>query len=69
MPIPIKTSRDNTSSVIENAPHHPEVTTFPHHKHVVNFRNQTETIEAAIALDLRDVLREIVQLLYAASDQ
>lgn len=28
----------------DNAPHYPEITTFPHHKHVVNLTNQAETI-------------------------
>lgn len=51
----------------DNAPHHPEVKTFPHHKHVMNLVNQIETIEPATAPHLNDVLREIDQLLYAAS--
>lgn len=53
----------------DNAAHHPEVKTFPHHKHVVNPSNHIETIEPATAPDLNDLLREIDQLLYSASNQ
>jgi hypothetical protein len=42
----------------DNAPHHPEVATFPHHKH-------TKTaIETATPPHLGDVLKEIDQILY-----
>jgi len=51
----------------DNAPHHPAIKTFPHHKHVVNLVNQLETIEPATAPHLNDVLREIDQFLYSAS--
>lgn len=43
----------------DNVPHHPEIVTFPHHKHV------RETITAARPPDLSEVLREIDGLLYA----
>jgi len=43
----------------DNVPHHPEIVTFPHHKHV------GETITAARPPDLSEVLREIDGLLYA----
>lgn len=43
----------------DNAPHHPAIKTFPHHKHVMNLVNQIETIEPATAPHLNDVLREI----------
>jgi len=43
----------------DNVPHHPEIVTFPHHKHV------GETIAAARPPDLSEVLREIDGLLYA----
>jgi hypothetical protein len=42
----------------DNAPHHREVRTFPHHKHV------GEKVEAAGAPDLQEVLREIDAHLY-----
>lgn len=53
----------------DNAAHHPEVKTFPHHKYVKNSSNHIETIEPAAAPDLNSVLREIDQLLYPASNQ
>jgi len=43
----------------DNAPHHPNVPNFPHHKHVNN------GIESAIPPHLGDVLREIDTYLYA----
>jgi hypothetical protein len=43
----------------DNAPHHPYITTYPHHKHVGN------SVEPADAPDLTRVLNEIEQLLYA----
>jgi len=43
----------------DNAPHHPNVPNFPHHKHVNN------GIESATPPHLGDVLREIDTYLYA----
>ena len=43
----------------DNAPHHPEISTHPHHKHI------GERIEASEAPDLSDVLREIDRILSA----
>lgn len=40
----------------DNAPHHPEIPTFPHHKHLVN------GVVEAHEPTLRDVLMEIAQL-------
>ena len=48
----------------DNAPHHPKIATFPHHKHVANPSNQTETIEPAIPPHINDVLHEIDRRLY-----
>ena len=42
----------------DNAPHHPEVSTHPHHVHV------GERVEPAEPPDLSDVLHEIDGLLY-----
>ena len=42
----------------DNAPHHPEVTTHPHHKHTPN------AIESATPPHLADVLQEIDKWLY-----
>jgi hypothetical protein len=42
----------------DNAPHHPEVSTHPHHKHT------SKGIETANPPYLNDVLREIDQYLY-----
>jgi len=53
----------------DKAAHHPEVKTFPHHKHVMNPSNHLETIEPAIAPDLNEVLREIDHLLYPVANQ
>lgn len=44
----------------DNVPHHPEIVTFPHHKHV------GDTIAAARPPDLSEVLREIDGFLYAS---
>ena len=44
----------------DNAPHHPEVETFPHHKHV----GSDENVIAAQPPDLSDVLKEIDDFLY-----
>jgi hypothetical protein len=45
----------------DNAPHYPEVDTFPHHKHTKT------SIETATPPHLGDVLREIDQLLYESA--
>ena len=49
----------NTSQSIvfryDNAPHHPQVKSFPHHKHT------TRTVKASREPDLRSVLLEITQ--------
>ena len=42
----------------DNAPHHPQVSTFPDHKHM------DDRIEAAEPPDLSEVLREIDGILY-----
>lgn len=42
----------------DNAPHYPNIITYPHHKHVGT------AVEPAQAPDLSDVLREIEQLLF-----
>lgn len=42
----------------DNAPHHPELPTFPHHKHV------DDGVEPCQEPDLQDVLREIDARLY-----
>ncbi len=44
----------------DNVPHHPEIATFPHHKHV------GDRVTSAQPPDLSEVLREIDGLLYAA---
>jgi hypothetical protein len=40
----------------DNAPHHPEVHTHPHHKHSVHPRTNVESIEPASPPHLADVL-------------
>jgi hypothetical protein len=47
----------------DNVPHHPEVETHPHHKHV------GETITAAQPPDLSEVLHEIDSMLYPAANE
>ena len=47
----------------DNWPHHPKLSTFPHHKHV------GDRIEAATAPDLSDVLREIDEILYETTGE
>ncbi|BES82865.1 toxin-antitoxin system TumE family protein [Pyrodictium abyssi] len=42
----------------DNAPHHPEVETFPHHKHLGDGR-----VVASIAPSIRSVLEEILDLI------
>jgi hypothetical protein len=44
----------------DNAPHHPTVSTHPHHKHVGT------AVEPTQAPDLSEVLREIEQLIFEA---
>ena len=51
----------------DNAPHHPNVATFPHHKHVVTPRQQEESIEPATPPHFNEVLREIERVLYPDS--
>ena len=46
----------------DNAPHHPEVPTHPHHLHTEG------RVEAAEPPDLSDVLRRIDELLYPGQD-
>jgi hypothetical protein len=42
----------------DNAPHHPNIITFPHHKHVGS------TVEPAQVPDLSEVLHEIEQMIF-----
>ena len=42
----------------DNAPHYPQISTFPHHKHV------GAMVEAATPPDLADVLQEIAKIIY-----
>lgn len=44
----------------DNAPHHPNIITFPHHKHIGDTQ-----LQPAAQPQLNDVLREIEQLLFA----
>lgn len=44
----------------DNAPHHPEIETHPHHKHV----GSDENVIAAQPPDLSDVLNEIDEIIY-----
>ena len=48
----------------DNSPHHPQIETYPHHKHVVEMRKGVERIEAAAAPNLGEVLRGIEEILY-----
>lgn len=48
----------------DNALHHPEIVTHPHHKHVAGVREKPESIEPAAAPHLGEVLREIERILY-----
>ncbi|MGQ9627008.1 MAG: toxin TumE [Anaerolineae bacterium] len=45
----------------DSAAHHPELSTFPHHKHI------GDRVEPAAPPDLSDVLREIDAILYPSS--
>jgi hypothetical protein len=44
----------------DNAPHYPNIPTYPHHKHVGS------NVEAAQIPDLSEVLRQIEQIVFAA---
>jgi hypothetical protein len=44
----------------DNAPHYPNILTYPHHKHVGS------AVEPAQVLDLSEILREIEQLIFNA---
>lgn len=44
----------------DNAPHHPEIKTHPHHKHI----GSDENVIAAQSPDLSDVLNEIDEIIY-----
>jgi hypothetical protein len=44
----------------DNAPHHPEIETHPHHKHV----GSDDNVIASQPPDLGDVLREIDEIIY-----
>jgi len=46
----------------DDSPHHPEIETHPHHKHVGH--GETESIEATVAPHLSRVLQEIERRLY-----
>ena len=48
----------------DNSPHHPEIDTFPHHKHVMTSDGKEELIEPAVAPTIRAVLQEVEQTLY-----
>jgi len=50
----------------DNVPHHPQVATYPHHKHIGS-ASSIERVEAARAPELLDVLREIETYLYPDS--
>ncbi|MCP4357599.1 MAG: hypothetical protein GY796_06245 [Chloroflexi bacterium] len=47
----------------DNAPHHPEIATYPHHKHTLS------GIEPAAPPDFGDILREIDTHLYLPESQ
>lgn len=47
----------------DNVPHHPQVTSHPHHKHIGDPVRGTETVVASTPPDLVSVLREINQRL------
>jgi len=57
-------SEDQIIFRYDNAPHHPEIATFPHHKHFFDKQNRRETFIAAALPDLHAVLREIDEHLY-----
>ena len=43
----------------DNAPHHPEITTYPHHKHISGEEKPKQSEE----IGLRDVLSEIEEMI------
>ncbi|MCK4662425.1 MAG: hypothetical protein KAT68_06150 [Bacteroidales bacterium] len=45
----------------DNAPHHPEIATFPHHKHIIE--NTQKTIIESKETNLSKVLEEIQKIL------
>ena len=51
-------------SLICDAPHYPDIATFPHHKHVILPAKRNEVIEPATIPQIGDVLREIEHMLY-----
>lgn len=59
--------QDNRAHLVfryDNAPHHPEVSTHPHHKHVIDPITEAAAVMDAASPDLSDVLREIDRRLY-----
>ncbi len=50
----------------DNVPHHPQVATYPHHKHIGS-ASLVERVEAAQAPELLAVLREIETHLYPSN--
>lgn len=51
----------------DNVPHHPQVATYPHHKHI-DIASSVERVEAAQAPELLAVLREIETYLYLSNE-
>jgi hypothetical protein len=54
--------QDGTGRLIfryDDAPHYPEISTYPHHRHVGDFATARETIEPSAPPSLLDVLGEI----------
>lgn len=51
-------SEDNLIFRYDNVPHHPTITTFPHHKH------EGSRISPSNPIDLSQILQEIDQYLY-----
>jgi hypothetical protein len=45
----------------DNAPHYPNIITYPHHKHMGS------AVEPAQVLDLSEILREIEQIIFCVS--
>lgn len=48
----------------DNAPHHPQIASHPHHKDVVELGSGVERIEATTAPNLDEVLRKIEGFVY-----
>lgn len=62
--------QDRQASLIfryDNAPHHPDVATFPHHKHVATPRQQEDRVEPATPPHFSEVVREVERILYPDS--